>query len=285
LGVFLDSPWTGENFTPPTPVDIATIESAIVSQLQTFLAAALGPQMIEVVHFPDKPETYEMRHRIGTALVIYLGGDYGEILDTGHVIQERTLEFAVGLQVRDLGWAYGGTPSATSPGAYQILEAIRMALLGFQPNTACTPMKAVRERFIERDRQGGVWVYESIFSTRTMAVENYQPPNYPLFIRGTAMEEGGVTAVQVGVALMTFSSAGTIQLPYQNLQAVVVKSQNLATTYVAGVDYSVDNVNGIITQLAGGAIPAQATVAVSYAYADVENALASGGSAPLAPNN
>src|SRR5579875_1176122 len=113
------------------------------------------------------------------------GGDYGEILDIGHVAQERTLEFAVGIRIRDLGWAFGGPPSGTSPGAYQILEAVRTALMGFQPNTGCTPMKAVRERFVDRDRQGGVWVYEIIFSTRTVVVENYRPPSYPLFIKGT----------------------------------------------------------------------------------------------------
>jgi Gp37 protein len=111
--------------------------------------------MIDVTHYPDKPEAYEMRHRIGVAMVIYMGGDYREIRDIGHVVQERTLEFAVGLRIRDLGWAFGGPPSGTSPGAYQVIEAIRLALLGFQVSTGCTPMRAIRERFIERDKQGG----------------------------------------------------------------------------------------------------------------------------------
>src|SRR5579875_1176121 len=77
MGVFLDSPWTGQNFSPPTPVDIATIEAAIVAQLESYLGAALGTQMIEVTHFPDKPEAYEMRHRIGVAMVIYMGATTG----------------------------------------------------------------------------------------------------------------------------------------------------------------------------------------------------------------
>ena len=253
MGVFLDNPWVGQNFNPATPLDIASLEALIVAQLQTYLSSALGSQMIEVTHFPDRPEAYEMRHRIGVAMVIYMGGEYGELLDIGHVAQERTLEFAVGLRMRDLGWAFGGQPSGTSPGAYQVIEAIRAALLGFQPNTGCSPMKAIRERFIDRDRQGGVWVYEITFSTRTVAIENYQTPNYPLFIHGTAMEESGQTAVIVQLAMLTFSgSPGTITLRHQNLQAVVLKSQNLVTTYVAGTDYSVDNVNGIISRIAGG---------------------------------
>jgi Gp37 protein len=281
MGAFLDSPWGGQNFSPATPLDLASIESAIVARLQTFLASALGPQMIEVTHFPDKPEAYEMRHCIGVAMVVYSGGDYGPILDIGHVAQERTLEWEIGLRIRDLGWAYGGQPSGTSPGAYQVIEAIRMALLGFQPNTGCTPMKAIRERFIDRDRQGGVWVYSIWFSTRTVAVENFSIPTFPLFIQGTALEEGGQTGFQVQLAIQSFTgSPGSITLAQQNVQALVVKSQNLVTTYVAGTDYSVDNVNGIITRIATGAIPANATVAVSYTYADVVTTLASGGSVP-----
>jgi len=94
----LDSPYTGQTFTPPTPLDIATIEAAIVAQL----AAAIG-NLVEVTHFPDKPEAYELHHRIGVAMVIYMGGDYGEILDIYNVAQERTMEFGVGLRIRDLG--------------------------------------------------------------------------------------------------------------------------------------------------------------------------------------
>jgi hypothetical protein len=302
MAALLDSPWVGQTFSPATPLDIATIEAAIVAQLQSYLAAALGTQMIEVTHFPDKPEAYELRHRIGVAMVIFAGAEYGKILDLGHVAQERTLEFEVGLRIRDLGWAFGGQPSGTSPGAYQILEAVRTALLGFQVNTGCTPMKAIRERFVDRDRQGGVWVYSIWFSTRTVVIENYSPPAYPPFVEGRFLEEqngtaeiaginvslGGVTPIPVGVALLTFSgtpSAQTITLGEQNISALIVKSANLATTYVVGVDYALDNVNGIITQLSGGSIPNGATVAVSYAYSDVVTALASGGDVPFAPNN
>lgn len=281
MAVFLDSPWTGQTFDPATALDIAAVEAAIVAQLQ----AAIG-NLVEVRHFPDKPEAYEMRHRIGVAMVIYMGGDYGDILDTGHVAQERTMEFAVGVRIRDLGWAFGGPPSGTSPGAYQVLEGIRMALTGFQPNTGCTKMRPMRERFLDRDKQGGVWVYEMVFATRTVAVENFQPPTFPLFIHGTALEEGGVTTMQVGVALLTFSgNPGTISLPQGNLSAVMVKNQALTTTYTEGADYSVDYVNGVITRIASGAIASNATVAASYGYSEVVTVLASGGSVPFAPNN
>jgi hypothetical protein len=286
VAAVLNSPWGGTTFSPATPLDIATIEAAIVVQLQTYLSSALGGQMIEVTHFPDRPEAYEMRHRIGVAMVIYTGADYGPIVDIGHVAQERSLEFRVGLRIRDLGWAFGGPPSGTSPGAYQVLEAIRLALLGFQPNTGCTPMKAIRERFLERDRQGGVWVYDITFATRTVVVENYQPANFPLFIHGTAQEEGGVTTVQVGVALLTFAgSPEVITLPQGNLSAVTVKSQDLTTTYTPGSDYTLDAVNAVITRGISGSIGSGATVAVSYAHSEIVTALEGGGSVPFAPNN
>ena len=47
-GPLLDSPWGGTTFSPPTALDIATVEAAIVAQLQ----AAVG-NTVEVTHFPD----------------------------------------------------------------------------------------------------------------------------------------------------------------------------------------------------------------------------------------
>jgi len=284
--VVLDSPWAGQTFSPATALDIATVESQIVAQLKSYLATALGTQMVEVAHFPDKPEAYEMRHRIGVALVIYSGSDFGEVLDIGNVAQERRMEFAVGVRIRDLGWAYGGPPGGTSPGAYQVLETIRAALTGFQPSTGCSKMRPLRERFVDRDRQGGVWVYESTWETRTIAVENYQAPAFPLLLTGTAQEEGNITVAAVPMAQVTFSGTpGAIMLAHGNISQVVVQSQNGAQTYVLNTDYSLDTVNGIITRLATGAIAAAATVRVTYSYAEVVTALASGGTVPFAPHN
>lgn len=62
---------------------------------------------------------------------------------------------------------------------------------------------------------------------------------------------------------------GTVQLPHIGLMNVVVKSQDGATTHVAGTDYTVDPVTGRITRVAGGAIAAAATVKVAYDRADL----------------
>jgi hypothetical protein len=60
----LDAPWSGTRYSPATPVDIASIESAIVTRLQ----GAIG-NVLEIAHYPNNPETYRLTHRIGAALV------------------------------------------------------------------------------------------------------------------------------------------------------------------------------------------------------------------------
>ena len=64
MGVLLDTPWTGQQFSPPTPIDIATIETAIVTRLQ-----AMVPRSRACI-FPDAAKNYRLTHRIGAALVV-----------------------------------------------------------------------------------------------------------------------------------------------------------------------------------------------------------------------
>src|SRR5277367_5002175 len=161
MAAMLDALWTGVVFTPPTPIDIATIETAIISQLSSQINS------IEIAHYPDRPESWRLTHRVGAALVMYKGAQYGELLDTSAIIQERKLEFEISVMMRDLGWAVGGDPSGTSPGAYALIEAIRIALTGFLI-AGCRKMYPVREKFVKRDKQGGVWTYASTFALSTV---------------------------------------------------------------------------------------------------------------------
>ena len=260
MATMLDAPWAGADFTPPTAIDIATIETAIVAQLAAQVAG------IEVADYPDRPESYRLTHRVGAALVQYLGAKYGAMRDTAAIIQERVMEFGVTVMMRDLGWSYGAEPSGPSPGAYAILEAVRAALTGFRiPGCRKTYPRA--ERFVERDKQGGVWIYLITFALSTMAVEPSSTDSYPLFVRGVAMEEGGQSQITLAPAPFMFDAAGTIQLPNGNVTAVVVTAAGGATL-TAGTDYSLDAVNGVITALAGGAAAAGDTVQVGYTYAD-----------------
>ena len=62
---------------------------------------------------------------------------------------------------------------------------------------------------------------------------------------------------------------GKVTLAHPGLVAApVVKSQDGATTYAAGTDYTVDLIAGVIHLVDGGAIEAGATVQVDYTYGD-----------------
>lgn len=267
----LDSTWLGQRFSPPTPLDIATIEGAIVARLRSSISA------VEVVHFPDDPKNYRLTHRAGAALVVYRGATYGQVEDTAAIIQERSLEFDVTLLVRDLGWTLGGPVAGSRPGAYAILESIRAALTGFQIPGA-RKMYPVREKFLERDQQGGVWIYVISFALSTIAVEPSTADDFPLFIKGVAEESGGETTVTLGASPFTFNGQDRIQLPNPNVVALTVRALD-GTVCTLGTDFTLDQVNGIIARISGGAIASGATVEVAWSYADV--AIASAGrSAP-----
>ncbi len=274
MGALLDTPWSGQSFAPPTPLDIATVENAIVTELR----AAIGTGL-EVVHFPDRPISYRLTHRIGAALIAYRGATYGGLLDTGVIVQERRLEFEVAVVVRDLGWAVGGDPDGASPGAYAILEAVRAALTGFLIPGA-RKMFPLREGFVERDRQGGVWIYSITFALVTVALETSASPGFPLFVKGIAAETGGETAITVGAAPYTFSAQDQIQLPNGNVLALTVSALSGAA-YSAGTDFTLDAANGIVTRLASGTIAPGATVSVAYSYGETAVAVP-GASAPAA---
>src|ERR1039458_1192916 len=177
MGAMLDAPWNGMVFTPPTSIDIATIEDAIVNQLRSQINS------IEIAHYPDRPESWRLTHRVGAALVMYKSAQYGDLVDTAAIIQERKLEFEIAIMVRDLGWAVGGDPSGPSPGAYAIIESIRTALTGYRI-AGCRKMYPVREKFVKRDKQGGVWTYASTFALSTVAVEASQPEGVPALHQG-----------------------------------------------------------------------------------------------------
>ena len=272
MGAMLDGPWTGETFAPATAIDIGTIEAAIVARLRSQINS------VEIIHYPDRPETWRMTHRVGTAMVMYKGAKYGEQRDTAAIIQERTLEFEVAILMRDLGWSVGGSASGLNPGAYAIIEAVRAALTGYAI-AGCGKMYPTREKFVERDKQGGVWNYALSFAVVTLAVEQSVTKDFPLFIRGVALDESGLTAITLGASAYTFDQSRKIQLPHQNIFALIITGAGGAQL-MQGTDFEADRVLGIISIIAGGAASAGETVQVAYAYAEQATAV-SGESQPI----
>jgi hypothetical protein len=259
--IVLDGPWDGTSFAPPQPIDIGTIELALVAKLASQMTN------VEVAHFPDEPHAYRLTHRIGAALVRYQGADYGPLHDTATIVQERILKFGVSLLVRDVGWSFGGEPDGTSPGGYTLMESARGALTGFRV-PGFSKVYPLREKFLGRDKQGGVWIYEITFAIKTLAVEPSSVNNYPLFVLGVAQEEGGITTTTVASASYSFDAEGQVALPNGNITAIEVLNPLTRTAYSAETDYSVNTVSGTIDLNPGGTIPAGATVSIGYSYAE-----------------
>ncbi|MFZ5659194.1 MAG: phage tail sheath subtilisin-like domain-containing protein [Pseudomonadota bacterium] len=68
---------------------------------------------------------------------------------------------------------------------------------------------------------------------------------------------------------ITFDAAtDRVKLAHGAVAALVVKSNDGATTYVLGTDYTVDTLTGELTRVKGGGIAASASVKASYDYAD-----------------
>ncbi|MDR1311106.1 MAG: Gp37 family protein [Burkholderiaceae bacterium] len=153
-------------------VTIGIVE-AIISRLQERLPG------LAVTLFPDKPVEYRLNHPVGALLVSYLGSQFATTLDTGFVVQPRTVRLSVTVVLRQLNGA---------DGAIAILDQVRLALVGFCP-PSCRKLRAVEENFLDED--AGIWQFAVDFSTETVQVEYVpQENNEPcLATIGTAEEE------------------------------------------------------------------------------------------------
>lgn len=260
MGVVVDGPWGGRTFAPPTRVDIAAVEAAVVERLRARVSG------VEVARFAGRADAYRMTHPAGAVLVAYRGASYGERMDAGVVAQQRRLEFDVTVIVRDLGWATGGDSSGAGVGAYQVLEAARAALTGFA-SAGGRKMHPVKERFLERESRDGAWAYAITFAVETVAVEEEEEAEHPIFIRGTALESGGQTVVTLGAAPHTFDGEGVIELAHGNVVALEAKTGSGAAL-TEGTDYTLDRTRGVVRALAGGAAGANDTILIAYSYAE-----------------
>ena len=75
----------------------------------------------------------------------------------------------------------------------------------------------------------------------------------------------------IAATAFTFNAQNAINLGHMGVSSVVVTSNPVGTTYVAGTDYTLDAVNGAITLVptgSGGHIAAGASVLIAFNYAD-----------------
>ena len=292
----LDAPWAGSTFTPALSLSIGHVEQLLVERLRDFpawaksttepalIAAANALAQVPVDHFPDRAVKFRLTHPVGQVLVTHYGSraahENPEIVDD--VATERVLLWDIALLARDLGWAYGGQPSGPSPGAYGLMDAVRLALTGFQI-PGFTKMIWVTED--PRPIDEGVYIWVARYAHRCVLVQRDVMPDYPTWVRTQIFERAGVTAVSVPASPYTFDGTGAIQLPDGNLSAVTITDPDSGATFIEGMDYTVDVVNGLVLAAPGGALAAGSTVDVAFSHSEITTAVYPGGSAPTAPTN
>jgi len=276
--------WTGTTYSPAVAHDLNTIEQAVVAQL-----AANMPTGVIVEAYPNDPTKYRKRGAAGVVLVRFESDAYGRPVSTGQITQEDTQHWEICVLARNLGWKYGGEPDPLGPGlplqnigAYALLDLVRAAMLGFRP-VGFKKAFALGRSF--HTYEEGWWFYIARFAMPTAVVENWSPLNTPLFVQGTFMETGAITTLAVPTAEYTFNGSNQIALGQPNVSAITVSNISTGAVYMAGVDYSVSTVSGVITALTGGAITAGQTVNVAFSYSEIVTAIQSGGSTPTAPTN
>ncbi|HEV7989906.1 MAG TPA: phage tail sheath subtilisin-like domain-containing protein [Candidatus Binataceae bacterium] len=76
------------------------------------------------------------------------------------------------------------------------------------------------------------------------------------------------TAITAQAITLPASGPQVLNLGHMGVWNVVVKNSGGSTTYTNGTDYTLDPINGIVTQKAGGAITAGEALSVSFSYAD-----------------
>jgi len=261
----LDEPWVGRVFDEPRRTDIEWVEQQLLSRLIDYARdetknSAL--QSVAIEHFPDKPEYYRLTHPVGAALLVFdRAEDTHDPTTVDEVRQERELVWTCAVVIRTLGWSLGGQSTGRDPGAYQVIEALRRALTGFEV-PGFTKLVARGARFGKRDSQGGVWYYETSFSHRTIIVNEIEDPPFPPLKRVIIETHA---KVKINTVRFVVDQTGAVQLPDTNVLDVSISDPVSHVPLFVGRDYNVDSANGLIMATLRGRLRPGMSVAVGYA--------------------
>lgn len=150
-----------------TLITTSLVESWIVMRLQQ----EIGPQL-EIVAYPDKPESWRFMHPRGTILVRYHGAQYGELESLALSPQERPSIFELAFLSRNLRGHFS---------AYEMLEMGRVALQGWRPK-GCKATRILKDAFVSQ--ADGVWTYGMQVLVPYLAMAKYVPPPVPVLTDG-----------------------------------------------------------------------------------------------------
>jgi uncharacterized protein len=158
------------------------------------------------------------------------------------------------------------------------------------------PVTVVKSAVIGLVGTAPTWAVESpsvapALNTPTLVSSALDAANFGPIVQGYSIpyalaaiqEQGAGQAIVVNVfnpavhftaiaaTAFTFNTQGAINLGHMGVSNLVVTSNPAGTTYVAGTDYTLDAVNGVVTIVptaSGGHITADASVLIAFNYAD-----------------
>jgi hypothetical protein len=139
----------------------------IIDAVKARLATLLPGLAVE--YFPERPDEYRLNHPKGALLVSYLGGQFGETVDTEFIVQDRTVKLTVTVVLRQLNG---------KSGAIDVLDSVRLALVGFKPPHCRKKIRALSEKFL--GESAGLWQYAVDVATEAMQVEDATVGDAPL---------------------------------------------------------------------------------------------------------
>lgn len=135
------------------PTKVVDLEDGVLARLRAKVSG------VEVESYPDRPDTYRLKHQVGALLVAYRGAQYTMPEAVAEVIQERECSIDVVVVTRSL---------SGHRGSYHYLEAARLALAGHQV-PGFRKLVPRSEQFVGYAE--GTWTFAITLSAATVAAE------------------------------------------------------------------------------------------------------------------
>ncbi|PIT16588.1 hypothetical protein BGI32_04005 [Snodgrassella alvi] len=130
---------------------------SVLDSVLVHIQQALPDYSVQLM--PNNLKNYQFVHPLGAVLIGYQRSKFSKPCTTDLITQERRLQLRFAVFARSL---------ENEKGVLDLLDSLRLALVGFQPDH-CQQIRLLSERFLgEAD---GVWRYRLCARTETLQVE------------------------------------------------------------------------------------------------------------------
>ena len=133
------------------------VTRALLNHILIHIQQALPDYSVQLM--PNNLKNYQFVHSLGTVLIGYQRSKFKKPRSTDLIVQERHLQFRFIVFARALDGENG---------VLDLLDSLRLALVGFQPEH-CQQIRLLSERFL--GEVDGVWQYRLRARTETLQVE------------------------------------------------------------------------------------------------------------------